>query len=77
MGGGLVLVLVRVNKSNGASCNPNGIASHEDKHKAPSSTLPHPLSLQDVGAASVSLQFLIVKIHLNVTSLRTDGDDTQ
>ena len=39
---------------------------NEDKHKAPSSTLPRPLSLQDAGDASVPMVQLphsVVKIH--------------
>jgi len=47
MGWGLVLVLVNGDSARG-SCWPVG-SSHpdEDKHQAPSSTPPHPLSLQD------------------------------
>ncbi len=47
MGGGLVLVLVNGDSAR-VACWPVG-SSHpdEDKHKAPSSTPPHPLSLQD------------------------------
>jgi len=60
MGGDLVLVLVNGDSARG-SCWPVGAAHpDEDKHQAPSSTPPNPLSLQD------GLRLLlhsVVKIH--------------
>ena len=49
MGGGLVLVLVGPDDSAGG-CEARGSYPEEDRHKAPASTPPLPLSLQDVGA---------------------------
>ena len=49
MGGGLVLVLVGQTIQQGG-CEAGGSPPQEDRHKAPASTPPLPLSLQDVGA---------------------------
>ena len=47
-----------------------GSTPHEDKHKAPSSTPPHPLSLQDVGP--LAAPFLLHSVGKN----HQDGWDT-
>ena len=40
--------------------DPNGIALHEDKHKAPTFPRIRPLSLQDEGRHFLSFRFLLV-----------------
>ncbi|HLQ30903.1 MAG TPA: hypothetical protein VK140_16835 [Ktedonobacteraceae bacterium] len=60
-GGGLVLVLVATRSSGDCVEHPN-----EDKHQAPSSTPPRPLSLQDPGPQAPQwIGFLdsVVNIH--------------
>src|SRR5581483_1603215 len=43
---------------------PKGLSPDEDKHQAPSSTQPHPLSLQD---GATSFPHSVVKIHQETT----------
>jgi len=52
MGGGLVLVLVGGTSFGQASKNLHETCCDEDKHKAPTHPVIHPLSLQDARAAS-------------------------
>jgi len=46
-------------------CEANGSYSNQDKHKAPTSTQPHPLSLQDAEDISVPMSTITPfgKIH--------------
>ena len=46
---------------------PTASQCHEDKHKAPASTLPRPLSLQNRGGRSVTLLHSGVEHHQNVS----------
>src|SRR5258708_33307884 len=41
----------------------NGSRCQQDKHKAPSSTPPRPLSLQDAGGHFLSFPYSVVTIH--------------
>ena len=70
MGGGLVLVLV-ASRLFWDYVMPRGSSyPHEDKHQAPASTPPHPLSLQDVGP--LAAPFLLHSVRKN----HQDGWDT-
>src|SRR5579863_3358943 len=61
MGGGLVLVLVAIRCIRPASGEAEGSYPHEDRHKAPASAHPRPLSLQD--EARLIPPHAIVNIH--------------
>ena len=51
------------------SGDANGSHQQEDRHKAPASTLHHPLSLQDGGRHFLSFPDSIVKDHQDVGSV--------
>ena len=61
-----MLVLVQFPSVGQASCIPTESRGEQDKHKAPTSTPPHPLSLQDGGDRFVVLPPLVGTIHYRV-----------
>ncbi len=72
-GGGLVLVLVATRSIWGFR-GANRSHPNEDKHQAPSSTPPRPLSLQDAGGHFLSFPDSVVTIHQDGDMYMTDLD---